>query len=185
MVDEIVREAKIEDLKYIVDLSKKESMSIGFIPKMAYESAITGIKKGDRWSIVCNDKIWVCEVNNDLVGFVLASFGIRNAIWRYGKIAQICLQVDARLLQRGRLLLDEVTSYASEKMGTLSFNCGCADDLPSNIFWESMGWYKIGQRRGISHKNTWKQTSNRIINIYRYDPFDLFLGGKVGKNDKK
>jgi hypothetical protein len=36
-------------------LSKKESFSLGFIPKMAYEAAITGIKKGKRWSPVCND----------------------------------------------------------------------------------------------------------------------------------
>ena len=40
----IVREAKLEDVKYVISLSKKESLSLGFIPKMAYEAAITGIK---------------------------------------------------------------------------------------------------------------------------------------------
>ena len=49
MNDEIVRFAGIDDIKYIVHLSKIESTSLGFIPKMAYESAITGIKKGKRW----------------------------------------------------------------------------------------------------------------------------------------
>jgi len=174
MIDEVIRFAEIKDLPYILDLSKKESMSIGFIPKMAYESAITGIKKGKRWSDTCNDKIWVCEINNDVVGFVLASFGLRNAVWRYGKIAQICLQVDARLLMRGRMMLDSVTEYGETKMGTLSFSCGCADDLPSNIFWQAMGWLKIGDRFGISHKNTWKQTSKRKVNIYRHDKYDMF-----------
>jgi len=175
VIEETVRFAEMKDLPYILDLSKKESMSIGFIPKMAYESAITGIKKGKRWSDVCNDKIWVCEINNDVVGFVLASFGLRNAVWRYGKIAQICLQVDARLFMRGHMMLDTVTKYGEMQMGTLAFSCGCADDLPSNLFWKAMGWVKIGDRYGISHKNTWKQTSKRKVNIYRYDKYDMFL----------
>jgi hypothetical protein len=170
----IVRQAKLKDLPYIVDLSKKENHSLGFIPKMAYESAITGIKTGDRWSDVCNDRLWVCECNGDLVGFVLASFGKTNSVWKYGKIAQICLQVDARMMQRGRLLLDSVIDYG-KNVGTLSFSCGCADDLPSNLFWQTMGWTKISERMGISHKNTWKQTSKRKVNIYRYDPYDMFL----------
>jgi len=191
----LVRLAEIKDLKYIVSLSKKESNCLGFIPKMAYESAITGIKTGKRWSNVCNDKLWVCECNNDLVGFVLASFGRVGSVWKTGKIAQICLQTDfgrvgsvwktgkiaqiclqtdARMMKRGQLLLDNVIDYGA-KYGTLSFSCGCADDLPSNIFWQTMGWHKLGQRNGISHKNTWKQTSKRKVNIYRYDPYDLFL----------
>ena len=177
----IIRFAEIKDLPYIVDLSKKESLSLGFIPKVAYESAITGIKNGDRWSETCNDKLWVCECNGDLVGFVLCSFGQVNAMWKYGKVAQICLQTDARLMQRGSLLLDAAIKYG-EKVNTLSFNAGCANDLPSNIFWSTMGWINIGCRKGISYKNTWKQTSNRIINIYRYDPYDMFLVNKISNN---
>lgn len=174
MKDEIVRRADLKDIPYIVDLSKKESRCLGFIPKMAYESAITGIKTGKRWSNVCNDKLFVCECNGDLVGFVLASFGIPNALKRQGKIAQICLQEDARQLSRGRMLLSSVLDHG-EEIGVKAFNCGCADDLESNIFWDAMGWKKIGQRKGISHKNTWVQSSDRVINIYRYDPDDLFL----------
>jgi GNAT superfamily N-acetyltransferase len=170
----IVRFADLKDIKYVVDLSKKESQSIGFIPKMAYESAITGIKKGDRWSDVCNDKLFIIECNNDIVGFCLASFGRIGGVGKLGKIAQICLQTDARLLQRGRLLLDRVVEYG-KTVGTFRWSCGCADDLPSNIFWQNMGWIKLTERNGISHKNTWKQTSKRKVNIYRLDPFDIFL----------
>ena len=175
----IVREALIKDIKYIVSLSKKESLSLGFIPKMAYEAAITGIKKGKRWSPVCNDKIFVCVCNNDLVGFCLASFGRRNAIYRTGKIAQICLQEDARKLERGRLLLNEIIKWG-KFIGTFSFNAGCADDLESNFFWKAMGWNKIGMRFGIGHKNTWVQTSKRKINIYNYDPYSLIMESMNG-----
>ncbi len=169
----LVRMAQMKDLPYVLDLSKKENFSIGFIPKMAYESAITGIKKGDRWSDVCNDKLWVIECNKDLVGFCLVSFGKTYEVMRFGRVAQICLQVDARLISRGRILLQSVIDYGN-KIGTHRWQCGCADDLPSNLFWIAMGWIKMGERQGISHLNTWKQTSKRKINIYRYDPFILF-----------
>lgn len=169
-----IRFAQMKDIKYIVSLSKKESFSIGFIPKVAYEAAITGKKKGKRWSEVCNDKLWVAECNGDLVGFILASFGRVNAIWKEGKVAQICIQDDARLMERGRLLLDTVIDYG-KRNGVLGFSCGCADDLPSNLFWQTMGWSKIGQRKGIGHINTWKQKSDRNINIYKFDPYDIFL----------
>ena len=169
-----VRFAKLTDIPYIVDLSKKESVSLGFIPKIAYESAITGKKTGKRWSDVCNDKLFVCECNGDLVGFCLASFGRINMINKQGKIAQICLQEDARMLQRGRIILDAVIEYGYSVF-TLGWSCGCADDLPSNLFWKSMGWMKVATRMGISHKNTWKQTSKRKVNIYKFDPQDMFL----------
>jgi len=170
----VVRQAKVEDVPYVISLSKKETHSLGFIPKMAYEAAVTGIKTGDRWSNVCNDKMFVIECNGDLVGFCLASFGIFNAISKKGKIAQICLQTDARKLLRGHLLLDTVVQYGATQ-GTLAFSAGCADDLESNLFWKAMGWVCIAQRNGISHKNTWKQTSSRRINVYRYDPSDFLL----------
>ena len=80
-----VRLAEYKDLLYIVDLSKKESKSLGFIPKIAYEAAITGIKKGKRWSDVCNDKLFVIECNKDLVGFCLASFGKTYDQYKKGK----------------------------------------------------------------------------------------------------
>jgi len=56
------------------------------------------------------------------------------------------------------------------------FEDNMTDDLESNIFWKCMGWVCIAQRFGISHKNTWKQTSKRVINIYRFDKSDMLLG---------
>ena len=100
--------------------------------------------------------MFVIECNGELVGFCLASFGIPHAISKKGKIAQICLQTDARKLLRGHLLLDNVLEYGKTQ-GTFAFSAGCADDLESNIFWKAMGWVCIAQRFGISHKNTCKQ----------------------------
>jgi len=164
---DLIRFATIKDIPYILDLSKKENKSLGFIPKMAYEAAITGIKTGKRWSNVCNDRLWICENNDDLVGFCLASFGNPLSKERKGKIAQICIQEDARKIERGKLLLSHVLGYGSS-IGTNDFGCGCADDLPSNFFWKAVGWEYAGNRFGISHKNTFKQTSKRVVNLYHY-----------------
>ena len=165
---DIVRPSTLEDIPYILDLTKKEAHSLGFIPKPAYAAAITGIKTGKRWSNVCNDRMWVCSNNDDLVGFVLASFGNPRGESRRGKIAQICIQSDARKFERGRNLLAHVIAYGAGK-GCNDFGCGCAADLESNIFWTAMGWNPVGDRMGISHTNTWKQTSKRVVNLYEYD----------------
>lgn len=180
----IIRFATLDDIPYIIDLAKKETRSLGFIPKPAYTSAITGIKTGKRWSKKCNDKLWVCECNGDLVGFVLASFGRPSKTGKVGKIAQICLQPDARMMERGRNLLQAVIDYG-QIVGTFKWSCGCADDLESNIFWKTMGWIKVGDRMGISHKNTWKQTSGRKINIYNYPPPDLYTNGTENESTSK
>jgi hypothetical protein len=163
----MIRLATLLDIPYIVSLSKKESFCLGFIPKMAYESAVTGIKTGKRWSNTCNDRLYVCEENNDLVGFVLFSYG------NPAKCNQICIQQDARLIERGQALLSAAIAHGNLR-GIEDFACGCADDLPSNFFWSKMGWQKVAERFGISHKNTWKQTSKRVINLYRFQTSCLF-----------
>ncbi len=174
-LEDIVRFASLDDLPYIIDLSQKESRSVGFIPKMAYESAITGIKTGRRWSDVCNDKLAVVENNGDLVGFCLASFGRSGSRSRRGKVAQICIQEDARQIDRGRHLLAHIV-YHARTVGCLNMGCGCADDLESNFFWKAMGWELVSERQGISYINTWKQTSKRKVNIYHYnDPHQSLL----------
>lgn len=162
----MIRLAKLEDVPYIVDLAKKESLSLGFIPKPAYSAAITGVKTGKRWSTTCNDKIFVCEENNTLVGFVMFSYG------KVAKCNQIAIQTDARLFERGRDLLSAAISHGNLR-GIYDFACGCADDLPSNMFWQQMGWVKFGQRFGISYKNTWKQTSKRVVNLYQHQSYGL------------
>ena len=164
----MIRKATLLDLPYIISLANKESMCLGFIPKMAYESAITGIKTGKRWSPTCNDQLFVCSENNDLVGFVMFSYGTPS------KVNQICIQADARLIERGKALLSAGIAHGNLR-GIDDFACGCADDLPSNFFWRQMGWVRVGNRQGISHKNTWKESSKRKVNIYRYMTNSLFV----------
>lgn len=167
-METLVKPATLEDMKYITHLANKEGNAIGFIPKVAYESAITGKKPSiHRWSDTCNDRIWLCWENGDPVGFVMMSYG------KIAKCNQIAIQEDARLLTRGKALLTEAVKHG-ESRGIWDFGCGCADDLESNIFWQVMGWEKVGERNGIHFSNTWKESSDRKVNIYRFQINSLF-----------
>ena len=80
------------------------------------------------------------------------------------------------------MLLNSVVKWGLS-IGTMSFDAGCADDLESNFFWQSMGWEIAGTRMGIGHKNTWVQTSKRKINIYNYDP-NWLVGLITNQNER-
>jgi len=161
-----IRPATLEDLKYIEHLSGKESFALGFVPKPAYEAAITGYKAGKRWSPVCNDRLYVAEENGDQVGFVLASFGTK------ARVTQIAIQEDARLLERGKVLLDAVEDEADTR-GCEITHAGCATDLPSNSFWAAMGYRNVGQRKGIHFES--KRESKRDVNIWQKTHRQLWL----------
>lgn len=164
----IVQKASLDDLSYIISLSNKESRALGFIPKVAYESAILGKKPSvHRWSDICNDKIFLCKENNDPVGFLMMSYG------KTAKINQICIQEDARLFERGKALLKAAIAHGNS-IGIFNYACGCADDLESNSFWLAMGFDFVGQRNGIYYKNTWKESSKRKINLYSFQQYSLF-----------
>ena len=163
----IIREAKLSDIIYITGLANKEGHAVGFVPKPAYEAAITGIKLGKRWSPTCNDRLWLAEDSGDPVGFLLASFG------KVVKVTQVCIQEDARKIERGKLLIGALENYANN-IGKFSFGCGCADDLESNLFWDAMGWQFVSQRKGIHYET--KKYSDRVVNLYRYSSQPNFFG---------
>ena len=162
-METIIKKATLNDLKYIESLSKTETKSIGFIPKVRYEAAIIGQRVHEKTQPKCNDTIYLCFENDDPVGFVLGSKG--KGVDGFSKVSQIVIQPDARLIERGKLLLNGIITHY-ESMGIFDFRCGCADDLESNFFWKAMGWDKIAQRKGIAYTNTYKETSDRDINIY-------------------
>lgn len=162
--DTTIRPATLDDLKFILSLMDKESRAIGFVPKQRYESAITGERQDGPWT--CRDKIWIAEVNDDLVGFVYATYG------RSAKVTQVCIQEDARKIERGKLLIEAVQNHAV-RSGLISASCGCANDLESNAFWNAIGWEQVGIRKGqyIDGRKT-----DRVVNVYHKQFGGLFTG---------
>lgn len=138
MVDTILRPGKIEDWGYIDSLRKKESGSLGFIPKNSYTTVLSktsdGVRK--RYEYV---RINVVEDNGDLTGFCYASFHDIVA-----HIQQIVVQEDARRWYRATMLEQAVREEAV-KSNCVGITCRVAFDLESNFFWRAMGYQPVRQ----------------------------------------
>lgn len=138
-----IRPACLSDFIYIDSLRKKEGAALGFIPKDAYLSVLSGIPIDDR-------RRWIYQTlnvtvdNGDLTGYCYASF-----IYPVAHIFQIVVQEDARRWQRALLLEGAVRQDAINK-NCSAITCRVAFDLESNLFWRAIGY--IPQREVIS---TW------------------------------
>ena len=164
----MIRLATLADLDYVKHLANREGYAVGFVPSPAYEAAITGEKSGKRWSLTCNDRLWICEEAGDQVGFLLASFGAET------RVTQIAVQEDARRLDRGLGLLDAAHAEGQAR-GIDGIRAGCADDLDSNAFWEAMGFTHYGTRLGVHYES--KRESTRHVNVWRKNASQLWLPG--------
>ncbi len=129
-----IERATLADIAYIDDLRKKEGHAVGFIPKQRYEMEIRRERLGS---------LFVAVENDDRVGFIYATHG-----GGCSKIQQIAIQRDARLLERGRLLVDAIRQDGLRRSVT-QLGCRCAADLESVGFWKALGFDVVGENVGI------------------------------------
>ncbi|QOV90906.1 GNAT family N-acetyltransferase [Humisphaera borealis] len=143
--------ATLGDLPYIVALAKRETDTIGFLPRAAYAEYITAspARKG----------VLLARLNGDPCGFMVWRIAADNTpAPASAKIIQTCIQYDARRRSRGVALVGELL-YRVGLLGVERVSLWCADDLEANAFWESCGFQFRGQRdggtrRGRNH-NLW------------------------------
>lgn len=140
--DLIVRTSNQKDMLYIDSLQKKNSYAVGFIQKTVWEKYVFG---GER-----NFVVFICEKNNDRVGYILLTPGM--GINTYAKIQQIAIQEDARRLEYGTALIECVRKFCN-KFGRSGVTLRCRADLPSNEFWKALGFsiYGIWEKGKINH----------------------------------
>ena len=138
VIETILRPGITEDWGYIDSLRKKESYSLGFIPKNSYLSVLSNISDGVRKRFEYT-RINVVEDNGDLTGFCYASFHEIVA-----RIQQIVVQEDARRWYRASMLENAVRQEAV-KNKCVGISCRVAFDLESNFFWRAIGYQPIRQ----------------------------------------
>src|SRR5579864_1675478 len=110
------------DLTYSVDLAKKHSDALGFIPRQAVENhLLTG-------------HIRMARENGDPCGFFLTS-GLQRQV----RIFQACVQMDARGLDHAKNLLSDLV-VRSAAAGAERITLHCRDELESNGFWSACGF---------------------------------------------
>jgi GNAT superfamily N-acetyltransferase len=164
-----VRTSTIKDILLIDKLQKENSYAVGFIQKTIWEKYVFG---GER-----NFVVFICESNNDAVGYVLITPG--KGSYKYAKIQQIAVRNDARRLQYGTALLDVCRQFC-ETFHRIGFTLRCRQDLESNKFWKSLGFqnYAVWEKNKVNHVgfkasddiNLWKIELNKNI-ITLFDDF--------------
>jgi GNAT superfamily N-acetyltransferase len=155
--DLVVRNSNIKDLLFIDKLQKDNANAVGFIQRTVWDNYVFG---GER-----NFVVFVCEKNNDPVGYILLTPGRTNNA--YAKIQQIAVRDDARRLDYGSALIKVVRDFC-ETFNRAGVTLRCRTDLESNKFWRALGFeqYGLWEKGKINHVGF---KVSQDINLYKID----------------
>lgn len=150
-----VRLAKPQDLNFVLDLTKKNSNALGFIPREAVE-----------WYIA-NHLVNLVDENGDAAGFILAKHRQPDAPGMTS-IHQACICYDARRRSAGLALVNRVKAIGAAQCNGL-MQLWCRGELDANEFWKAAGFEAVGlraggARRGIPHI-LWRHALMRGANL--------------------
>lgn len=161
--DLTVRTATEKDKTFIDKLQKENAFAVGFIQSTIWDKYVFG---GER-----NFVVFICEKNNDMVGYVLLTPG-RNS-YSYAKVQQIAVREDARRLDYGTALLAVVKDFCNT-FDRLGVSLRCRVDLESNYFWKSLGFtlYGVWLKGTVNHVGF---KASNDINLWRIDLNDSLL----------
>ena len=151
-----VRTSCITDLPLIDKLQKENSYAVGFIQRTIWDKYVFG---GER-----NFVVFICEANDDAVGYVLIT---PNHPLGYAKIQQIAIRNDARRLHYGAALLDVGRQFC-ETFNRIGFTLRCRADLESNCFWKALGFVQYGTWEKGKKNHVGFKASN-TINLWRIE----------------
>jgi GNAT superfamily N-acetyltransferase len=157
-------EATPSDWLYIDSLRKKEGNALGFIPKDAYISVLSGAPVDGRRRYEYQ-RLWLIRDNDDPTGYVYASF-----VWPMASVWQIVVQEDARRWERATKLLQQVEHHAMAN-GMQGIKARVADDLEAVLFWEASG-YTAAASTNSTYLNQGPSKSGRKITTWvkRFQP---------------
>ena len=155
--DLIVRNSTVKDMLFIDKLQKDNAAAVGFIQKTVWEKYVFG---GER-----NFVVFVCEKNNDPVGYILITPG--KGVGTHIKIQQIAVRDDARRLDYGSALIAVVREFCNT-FNRAGATLRCRIDLDSNKFWRALGFdqYGIWLKGTVNHVGF---KASNDINLWRID----------------
>lgn len=126
----MIRPATTADFRYIDSLQWKFAPQISFLPRPAIQWYL------DRGHIS------LATVNDDPVGYVLSHRRLR---WcpAIRPIFQAAVQLDARRLSHGRIMVNMVISAALEA-GQRAVQANCVESPEQDAFWLACGFLDMG-----------------------------------------
>ena len=132
-------------LDYVVNLHKKNSDYLGFIPKPYLKTLIE------------NDQVFIQLDGGDNAGFIVAGSGNKNIL----RIYQACIEQDLRRLSFGKKLFKQVIDFGL-KMDCESIYLRCRENLQSNLFWKAIGCNFLYLHKKIT------QRTKKGVNVWEY-----------------
>jgi hypothetical protein len=118
-----------DPVRFAVDLAKKNSEALSFIPTPRIEEYHAA------------GQLLLATENGEPCGFLIYGAG-----WPMLKIYQACVQYDARRRNAGLEMVGRLERIAQADQRDISL--WCADDLEANDFWRAAGFKLVGQREG-------------------------------------
>lgn len=116
--------------------TRLDGHAIGWMPFVAWE-------KRHAWG-----DLLALHRNDDLVGWCMMS---KVSGYQELRCLQIWVRPDARMIEHGRALVDELNRLAWDR-GAIVLRLWCAEDLPANLFWKQLGFRYRGWRWGKAKK---------------------------------
>jgi ribosomal protein S18 acetylase RimI-like enzyme len=149
-----------DDIRYVIDLSKKHYEEIGFLPAPrleAYQQA---------------GQLWMANENDERCGFMVWGRG-----WPVLRVYQVCIQYDAQRREHGFSLVRRLIAKADNE-GYEAISCYVADDIDANSFWRACGFSCVGQRdNGNRRKRLHNHWVMRMPNPSQSNLFHMAFSG--------
>lgn len=120
-------------LDFIVDLHKRNSDKLGFIPKPYLQKLIE------------NDQVFISSDGGLSSGFCVIGNGNSFNL----KIYQHCIEQDLRRLDHGRELFSRI-EFIARKKGFETITLRCRENLEANKFWKALNFDFLK----LEHKKT-------------------------------
>ena len=124
----------MDDLAYVLALSRKHYEEIGFLPAPRLEQ------------YKASGQLWMAHENNEACGFMVWGRG-----WPVLRVYQVCIQYDAQRRQHGVDLVRRLIQKA-DREGYDAISCYVADDIQANAFWKAAGFLHAGQRNNFNQR---------------------------------
>lgn len=154
-----VRPATPADLSFILQLQKRFSNELGFLPKIALE-----------WYLE-NHRVLLATENDEPAGYVLGRDLLRwNPAIR--PITQAAIQFDAQRRGAG-LALVRRTEDEGREAGQVATQACCREGIDANDFWQLAGYEKICQLTPQTKRNQPMNIWRKQLTIFRPEWFTL------------
>jgi GNAT superfamily N-acetyltransferase len=110
-------------LKYVESLQAENSDALGFLPKMVFEHRAEA------------GQLFLGLLDGEPCGYILVGTGFQGVM----RCVQVAIQYDVRRRLYGAMLVAAVEQYGEDR-GCSRISLRCGSDLPTNEFWQSLGY---------------------------------------------